>query len=77
MIDVRGKPWVRIGIVERFAEEDFVDGFGGRLHLARAGQILAKRFANQVAQRYSARARRLRGAPVEVGREQELSPVHV
>jgi len=77
VIDVFGEVRVRVRIVERLAEEDLVDGFGGRLDVPRASEVLAERLTDEVAQGYPPSAGDGRGTPVEVGRQQELCPVHV
>jgi hypothetical protein len=77
VIDVRGQLGVRVGIVEGRSEKNLVDGIRGRLDAARPRQVLAERFANEVTEGHALGTGHLGGPPMEVGRQQELSPMHV
>jgi hypothetical protein len=77
VIDVCREVGVRIGIVERLAKEDRVDGFRGGLDTSRASKIFAEGFPDEVPERHPARPGCLGSASVEVRWEQELGPVHV
>jgi len=70
---------VRIGvlIVEWLTEEHFVNGFGGRLDVAGASEVLAERLTDEIPQRHPPSAGDGRGTPVEIRRQQELCSVHV
>lgn len=77
MIDVFREVRIRIWIFEWLPEEHLLDGFGGRLDIAGASEVLPERLTDEVPQRYPPSAGHCRGTPVEVGWEQELGPVHV
>jgi hypothetical protein len=77
VIDVFGEVRIRVWVVERLAEEDFVDGFGGRLDVPRASEVLPERLTDEVPKRDSPSAGDGRGTPVEIGRQEKLRPVHV
>jgi len=77
VIDVFREVGIRVRIVERLAEEHFVDGFGGRLKVAGASEIFAERLTDEVAKRHSPSAGDCRRPPVKIRRQQKLCPVHV
>jgi len=77
VIDVRRKFRVWIGVVEGLREQDLVDGVRGRLDASGASEIFPQRLPNEVPEGHPPCFRRLGGAPVKVGRKQELGPVHV
>ena len=76
VIDIHGQPTIRVGVLERLAQEDFVDGLGRRLDATGAGEIFLEGLADKVGERHPPRAGRLDGLTVKLPGQQKLSPVH-
>jgi hypothetical protein len=77
VIDIHGQLRVRFGVLERLAQEDFVDGLGRRLDATGAGEIFLEGLADEVAERHPPRACGLGGLTVKLAGQQKLRPVHV
>jgi hypothetical protein len=77
VVDVDGQLRIGIGILEWLGQQDLVDGLRGRLDSAHAGEVFTERLANEISQRHASRLGEVRGAPVKVGRQKKLRPVHV
>jgi hypothetical protein len=77
VVDVGRELGVRIGIVERLAEEDLVDGLWGRLDASRTCEIFSERLPDEVSQGHPPCLCSFGSTPVEVGRKQELGSMHV
>jgi hypothetical protein len=77
VIDVRREMRIGLGVIEGLAEQDFVHGLGGRLNVTRADEVLLEHLADEMPEGHLPRACGHGSAPVEVGRQQELRPVHV
>jgi len=76
VIDIHGQPTIRVGVLERLAQEDFVDGLGRRLDATGAGEVFLEGLADKVGERHPPRAGRLDGLTVKLPGQQKLSPVH-
>jgi hypothetical protein len=77
VVDAGRELRIRARVVERWRQQHRVDGLGRRLDACGTGKVFSKGLPDQVAERHPPRPGRLRGAPVEVGRKQQLRPVHV
>jgi hypothetical protein len=77
VIDIHGQLRVRFGVLERLAQEDFVDGLGRRLDATGAGEVFLEGLADEVAERHPPRACGLGGLTVKLTGQQKLRPVHV
>jgi len=77
VIGVDGELRIRLGIVERLTQKNFIDRLCRGLDAPRSGQILTERLPNQVAEGGPTCARRLGGPPMKVSGQQELGAMHV
>jgi hypothetical protein len=77
VIGVDGELRIRLGIVERLTQKNFVDRLGSGLNASRSGQVLGERLPNQVPEGGPTCARRLGGPPMKVSGQQELGAMHV
>ncbi|PYO54203.1 MAG: hypothetical protein DMD84_03330 [Candidatus Rokuibacteriota bacterium] len=68
---------IRVGVLERLAQEDFVHSLGRRLDATGAGEVFLEGLADEVAERHAPRASCLGGLTVKLAGQQKLSPVHV
>jgi hypothetical protein len=76
-VDINRKTWIGIRIVEGLAEENLPDRPRQGLRRPGAREVVGKGLPDEAPERDAASPGGLGGAPVEVGGQQELCPMHV